>query len=103
MRCIFRPLLPRTPLRLVQLAPPSSLHLRTMSSQGGPGKRDYGAAIEALNTLQSNAAVIEAIRKSGGKMNDLALPEMREYWTRLGYEVSCKLLLRARRCADLVA
>jgi hypothetical protein len=31
--------------------------------------------------------VIAQIRSSGGKMNALALPEMREYWRRIGYEV----------------
>ncbi|PWN39028.1 FolC bifunctional protein [Ceraceosorus guamensis] len=49
--------------------------------------RSYASSIRALNTLQSNAAVIEAIRKSGGKMNELAIPEMQEYWKRLGYEL----------------
>lgn len=48
----------------------------------------YGEAINALNTLQSNAAVIEAIRRSGGKLNDFAIPEMVEYLERIGWKVS---------------
>jgi folylpolyglutamate synthase len=47
----------------------------------------YSEAIAALNTLQSNAAVIEAIRKSGGKLNDFAIPEMVEYLERIGWKV----------------
>ncbi|CEH12036.1 bifunctional protein [Ceraceosorus bombacis] len=57
-----------------------------MSTQAAQD-RSYASSIRALNTLQSNAAVIEAIRKSGGKMNELAIPEMQEYWKRLGYEL----------------
>ncbi|EPQ26038.1 uncharacterized protein PFL1_06491 [Pseudozyma flocculosa PF-1] len=47
--------------------------------------RGYAAAVDALNTLQSNAATLEAIRKNGGKMNDLFIPEMVEYVSRIGY------------------
>ena len=54
------------------------------TSNGGT----YSEAIAALNTLQSNAAVIEAIRKSGGKLNDFAIPEMVEYLERIGWKVS---------------
>ncbi|PWZ03693.1 FolC bifunctional protein [Testicularia cyperi] len=50
--------------------------------------RSYDDAIEALNSLQSNAATIEAIRKSGGRMNDFAIPEMLEYLARIGYQPS---------------
>jgi len=31
---------------------------------------------------------IEAIRKSGGKLNQYAIPEMIEYLRRIGYRVS---------------
>ncbi|PWN47553.1 FolC bifunctional protein [Violaceomyces palustris] len=48
--------------------------------------RTYGQAIEALNTLQSNAATIEAIRKSGGRLNEYGIPEMIEYLERIGYK-----------------
>ncbi|KAE8224344.1 hypothetical protein CF326_g8052 [Tilletia indica] len=74
---ILRPILRRT------IYPPTT---HAMSTSTGP--RSYTAAIEALNTLQSNAAAIEAIRKSGGKLNDLALPEMIEYLARIGYSPS---------------
>jgi len=51
-------------------------------------KGSYAEAITALNTLQSNASVIEAIRRSGGKLNDFAIPEMVEYLQRIGWKVS---------------
>ncbi|CAD6885235.1 unnamed protein product [Tilletia controversa] len=54
-----------------------------MSSQ--PPPRSYAAAIEALNSLQSNAAAIEALRKSGGRLSEFAHPEMIEYLGRIGY------------------
>ena len=55
-----------------------------LSKPGG----NYSDAIAALNTLQSNAAIIEAIRKSGGKLNDFAIPEMIEYLERIGWKQS---------------
>ncbi|CDU25310.1 related to tetrahydrofolylpolyglutamate synthase (met6+) [Sporisorium scitamineum] len=45
----------------------------------------YDDAIDALNSLQSNAATIEALRKSGGRLLDFAIPEMVEYLERIGY------------------
>ncbi|KAK0561976.1 Folylpolyglutamate synthetase [Tilletia horrida] len=61
-----------------------------MSSSSSTARttRTYADAIEALNTLQSNAAAIEAIRKSGGRLNDFALPEMVEYLHRIGYDAA---------------
>ncbi|GAA5991781.1 hypothetical protein JCM10908_001140 [Rhodotorula pacifica] len=50
--------------------------------------RSYAQAIDALNGLQSNAAVIEAIRKSGGKGGDVQLKEQLEYMQRIGYTPS---------------
>lgn len=47
--------------------------------------RSYSAAIEALNTLQSNAATIAAIRAVGGKHSDWLIPEMVEYLKRAGH------------------
>ncbi|KAB8336762.1 hypothetical protein FH972_021071 [Carpinus fangiana] len=41
------------------------------------------AAISALNTLQSNFAIVDAIRKSGRGMNKNAIPEMIEWCQRL--------------------
>ncbi|KAL9053112.1 MAG: hypothetical protein Q9162_004976 [Coniocarpon cinnabarinum] len=51
--------------------------------------RDYAAAVEALNSLQSNYATLKAIRDTGRYgANDLAIPEMVEWCRRLGYEPS---------------
>ncbi|KWU45852.1 FolC bifunctional protein [Rhodotorula sp. JG-1b] len=52
---------------------------------GGTSTRSYAQAIDALNGLQSNAAVIDAIRKSGGKGGDVQLKEQLEYMQRIGY------------------
>ncbi|KAF4549638.1 Folylpolyglutamate synthase-like protein [Elsinoe fawcettii] len=48
--------------------------------------RDYAAAVQALNTLQSNFQIVDAIRKSGRGMNQNAIPEMIEWTRRIGYE-----------------
>jgi len=45
------------------------------------------AAVAALNTLQSNFSIVDAIRKSGRGMNKNAIPEMIEWVNKLGYEV----------------
>ncbi|BFZ65382.1 Folylpolyglutamate synthetase [Saitoella coloradoensis] len=50
--------------------------------------RTYDDAVNALNTLQTNAAVLDALRKSGGKMNATSLPEMHEWIRRVGYTAS---------------
>ncbi|KDQ64642.1 hypothetical protein JAAARDRAFT_28281 [Jaapia argillacea MUCL 33604] len=47
--------------------------------------RTYKDAIELLNGLQSNAAILEALRASGGRMSEFAIPEMVEYLGRIGY------------------
>ncbi|KII94848.1 hypothetical protein PLICRDRAFT_99170 [Plicaturopsis crispa FD-325 SS-3] len=47
--------------------------------------RSYKDAVEHLNSLQSNAATLEALRASGGRSSDLAHPEMIEYLGRIGY------------------
>ncbi|KAF2656738.1 FolC bifunctional protein [Lophiostoma macrostomum CBS 122681] len=49
-------------------------------------KRDYAAAVAALNTLQSNFAIVDAIRKSGGNKNLTAIAEMIEWTRKIGYE-----------------
>lgn len=61
---------------------------RTMTSHAG---KTYAEAITALNTLQSNAATIAAIRASGTTGGSLA-PEL-EYLDRLGYKVRLVLTL----------
>lgn len=55
--------------------------------------RDYNAAVAALNTLQSNFSIVDAIRKSGKGMNKNAIPEMIEWVRRIGYEVCVGLPL----------
>ncbi|KAI0053016.1 FolC bifunctional protein [Auriscalpium vulgare] len=61
--------------------PPSSLPgSRRMSS------RDYQDAIKHLNSLQSNFATLEAVRASGGRISESAIPEMVEYLERIGYK-----------------
>lgn len=55
--------------------------------------RSYGEAIDALNSLQSNASVLEALRASGRKMSCNAIPEMLEYLKRIGYGVSSRFVL----------
>ncbi|KAK8184176.1 Mur ligase [Phyllosticta citribraziliensis] len=50
--------------------------------------RDYNAAVTALNTLQSNFSIVDAIRKSGRGMNAQAIPEMIEWFRKAGYEPS---------------
>lgn len=46
----------------------------------------YKEAVDKLNSLQSNAALLEQLRKAGPRMNEKSLPEMREYFKRIGYE-----------------
>ena len=55
------------------------------------GPRDYNAAVAALNTLQSNFSIVEAIKKKGPGWNKQALPEMRDWVCRIGYEVCVRL------------
>ncbi|GAA5908446.1 hypothetical protein JCM8208_006198 [Rhodotorula glutinis] len=52
----------------------------------GPATRTYAEAVDALNSLQSNAATIEAVRKSGGKSGHVQLAEQLEYMRRVGYQ-----------------
>lgn len=61
-----------------------AVFLRMASSSSSP-QRSYSAAIQALNTLQSNAATIAATRAAGGKYNDWLIPEMVEYLQRAGH------------------
>lgn len=48
--------------------------------------RTYKDAIQALNTLQSNFATIDAVRKSGINRNSMLMPEMIEWVRRIGYK-----------------
>ncbi|KAF9008938.1 Mur ligase [Cyathus striatus] len=47
--------------------------------------RSYADAIEKLNSLQSNAATLDAVKASGGRLSAFAIPEMLEYLSRIGY------------------
>ncbi|KAG7773421.1 hypothetical protein KL930_004536 [Ogataea haglerorum] len=49
-------------------------------------KRTYKDAINALNSLQSNAATIEAARRAAGANNSRLIPEMLEWTRRIGYK-----------------
>lgn len=53
----------------------------------GMSTRTYQDAVNNLNSLQSNAATIEAVRASGGRLSQFAIPEMVEYLERIGYKV----------------
>lgn len=44
-------------------------------------------AVDKLNGLQTNFAVLEAVRKTGGSANKDAIPEMLEFVRRSGYKV----------------
>ncbi|KAI0307269.1 Mur ligase [Multifurca ochricompacta] len=48
--------------------------------------RSYKDAIHLLNTLQSNAATLEAVKASGGRISALGIPQMVEYLERIGYK-----------------
>jgi folylpolyglutamate synthase len=50
--------------------------------------RDYQQAIQLLNSLQTNSAILEAVRKSGNLLNTLSIPEMQNYIRRIGYNLS---------------
>ncbi|WYZ44407.1 hypothetical protein EsH8_VII_000843 [Colletotrichum jinshuiense] len=52
------------------------------------GGRTYNDAIDALNTLQTPFAVIEARRKAGIRPDEASVKEMRAYLARVGYSIS---------------
>jgi len=49
--------------------------------------RTYQDAIHLLNTLQTNAAALEAVRAAGSRLNPNAIPEMIEFLERIEYTV----------------
>lgn len=51
-------------------------------------ERGYESAVEELNSLQTNAAVLEAQRRSGGRDLEQQLPEMRDALARVGVELA---------------
>ncbi|KAJ3174085.1 Folylpolyglutamate synthetase [Geranomyces variabilis] len=50
--------------------------------------RSYEDAVRSLNGTQTNAALLEILRKAGKFMNLRSIPEMRQFVERLGYKVS---------------
>ncbi|ORX98808.1 FolC bifunctional protein [Basidiobolus meristosporus CBS 931.73] len=50
-------------------------------------RRTYEDAVGDLNSLQTNAASLEAVRKSQGLLNVKSLPEMRVFMERVGYKI----------------
>ena len=60
---------------------------RYFSSEKMAMDRTYSHVITLLNTLQSNFSVISAIRESGGKLNEVAISEMKEYLHKIGHDV----------------
>jgi len=61
----------------------------------------YQEAVEKLNTLQSNAAALDAVRASGGRISQFAIPEMLEYLGRIGYTVRQRIIV-CNRGAELL-
>ncbi|KAF7514079.1 hypothetical protein GJ744_004404 [Endocarpon pusillum] len=59
---------------------------RRFSSARIKMSRTYADAVASLNTLQSNFAIVEAIRKSRMSMNKLAIPEMIKWVQKTGYQ-----------------
>lgn len=78
----------RLPLRLpTHVARTFNPILLSIVQRRAMSNRSYKDAIDLLNTLQSNAATLDAIKASGGRSKDLAIPEMVEYLERIGYKV----------------
>jgi hypothetical protein len=68
---------------------PPLLFLRARAMSG----RSYADAIARLNSLQSNVATLDALRASGGRMTEFAIPEMVEYLVRIGHEVRARSIV----------
>jgi hypothetical protein len=62
----------------------------TISISQRPASNKSQDAVASLNTLQSNFAVVVAIRESRQKMNEQAIPEMIEWLKKVGYQVCDK-------------
>ena len=70
-------------LKLPVFRPLSPLALLSRRMSG----TSYQDAVNSLNTLQSNAATLAAIRATGILLNENAITEMNEFVTRLGLTV----------------
>ncbi|KAL2808613.1 Mur ligase [Aspergillus granulosus] len=64
--------------------------LRSLSSHSAVMSRDYGAAIAALNLLQSNFSLVQEFNKPATRheLNQRSLPETVEWLRRIGYQPS---------------
>ncbi|KAG1872738.1 Mur ligase [Suillus tomentosus] len=71
-------------------------HGRRMSTTPIP-TRTYRDAIDALNSLQTNAAILEAVRAAGSKLNPNAIPEMIDYLRKGSTSAFTDSILRAAR------
>lgn len=66
--------------------------------------RDYNGAVAALNGLQSNFSVVEAIRKLGPGANKRSLPDMVNWVRRIGYEVRhVRLITKRVNCLTIMS
>ncbi|KAH9237751.1 hypothetical protein K456DRAFT_33224 [Colletotrichum gloeosporioides 23] len=85
------------PRRIVRLAwrtttftsgnwkPITGLFASTRGAARNMAGRTYNDAVDALNTLQTPFAVIEARRKAGVRPDEASVKEMRAYLARIGY------------------
>ncbi|KAJ3149523.1 Folylpolyglutamate synthetase [Geranomyces michiganensis] len=60
----------------------------TVPTTSSTTPRSYEDAVRTLNGTQTNAALLEVLRKAGKFMNLRSIPEMRQFVERLGYKVS---------------
>ncbi|KAJ0419295.1 hypothetical protein BJY00DRAFT_165548 [Aspergillus carlsbadensis] len=67
----------------------SKIPFRLLSSQSPVMSRDYGAAIAALNLLQSNFSLVQEFNKPATRheLNQRSLPETVEWLRRIGYQL----------------
>ncbi|WBW71678.1 folylpolyglutamate synthase Met7 [Schizosaccharomyces osmophilus] len=64
------------------------LNFRIGRSNMSTKQRTFEDAIECLNSLQSNAKVLEMLRNRGKIPNDESMIQMKEYLNRIGYQTS---------------
>lgn len=67
--------------------------MSTRLPTGGVLSTDTGLALQdaiaALNSLQTNFAIINAMRQSGRVLNEQSIPETIEWCRKIGHKVSC--------------
>jgi hypothetical protein len=77
--------------------------LSTRLRQRRMSSRSYSDAVNRLNTLQTNAAALDAVRASGGRSSALAIPEMLEYLGGIGYTVCLYQSIFTQNCFSIAA